>query len=329
MSNQSLIISDRSLDGAILAWLHDKEHHSGSHNTKRAYERTMRSFRTALWDQGLDLADDPRAVGLVVQAWANQRRPNARRGSREGRTDVQGATYNQRLACLSSFYGFVMERGLVDLAINPITALTKHSEADRQQAPVLAADAIADRLRTIDRATLPGQRDYALLSLAVFTARRVAELAALRLGDIEVQGPILTLHFRHTKGGKQHLDTLSSQVAGALRRYLSTLYSEAGPSHPADAPLWVSCSRNGSAGRAISADAIADICFKHLGVSTVHTTRHSWAKQMDELGAPVTLIQRRLGHSNVATTQRYLRNLPQAVNPYGDQLEAAFGITED
>jgi integrase/recombinase XerC len=193
---------------------------------------------------------------------------------------------------------------------------------------VLAATAIGAKLREIDRTTLAGQRDYALLSLAVFTARRVAELADLRRRDLEVNGQVITVHFRHTKGGKQQIDTLSPQVAGALRRYLVTTYGPEWLSQPADAPIWISCSRNKSAGRPISAQAIADICAKHLGVSTVHTTRHSWAKQMDDMGAPVTIIQRRLGHSNVATTQRYLRNLPQAVNPYGDQLEAAFGITE-
>jgi site-specific recombinase XerD len=324
--DHSLILSDRSLNGAIQIWLHDKEHHSGSAHTRRVYERTMQSFRLALWDQALDLDRDPRAVALVAQVWASARRPNAQRGTGNG---VKGATYNQRLACLSSFYTFVIDRDLVAITENPIASLAKRSEADREQATVLTADAIAMKLRAIDRTILAGQRDYALLSLAVFTARRVAELAALRMGDLEVNGQIITMHFRHTKGGKQHLDTLSSQVAGALRRYLTSRFGPEWAAQPDDAPLWISCSRNKSAGHAISAQAIADVCAKHLGVSTVHTTRHSWAKQMDDMGAPVTLIQRRLGHSNVATTQRYLRNLPQAVNPYGDLLEAAFGITEE
>jgi hypothetical protein len=96
--------------------------------------------------------------------------------------------------------------------------------------------------------------------------------------DLGVNGQVITIHFRRTKGGKQHLDTLSSQVAGTLRRYLTTLYVPEWTAQPADAPIWVSCICNGSRGRAISAQAIADICAKHLGVSTVHTTRHSWAK---------------------------------------------------
>jgi site-specific recombinase XerD len=144
MTDHALIIADRSIEHAIQIWLHDKEHHSGSLHTWRAYEQTIRSFRVALASRGLDLAGDPHAVALVAQVWASARRPNVQRGAGDV---VKGATYNQRLACLSSFYGFVIARDLTDIPDNPIAALAKRSEADREQAPVFAAAAIGAKLR--------------------------------------------------------------------------------------------------------------------------------------------------------------------------------------
>ena len=41
------------------------------------------------------------------------------------------------------------------------------------------------RLAQIDRTTLAGQRDYALLSVALITGRRRAELAGLRTGHVQ------------------------------------------------------------------------------------------------------------------------------------------------
>ena len=321
-SDHSVAVTDPSLEGVIRLWLFEKQQYSGSQNTARSYARSLQSFRRSLAQQGLDLTSDPHSVALVAQLWAS-----LRHDTHDPSSPIKGATYNQRLACLSSFYHFLLSRCDQPVTLNPITLLKKRSKADRSIAPVLTAEAIRIKLSAIDRQTPSGQRDYALLSVAVFTARRVAELAALRCGDLQIQGTNITLHFRHTKGGKQQSDTLSTQVGGAVRTWLMTVYGTSWDHQPNDAPVWVSCSRNRSAGQAISSQAIADLCAKHFGVSTVHTTRHSWAHQMDVLGAPVTLIQRRLGHTNVATTQRYLRSLPQPINQYGDQLEAAFGIT--
>jgi integrase len=50
---------------------------------------------------------------------------------------------------------------------------------------------------------------------------------------------------------------------------------------------------------------------------------------MLEQGAAVTEIQRRLGHGNLATTQRYLEALESADNPYGEQLAIALGLDEE
>jgi integrase len=93
------------------------------------------------------------------------------------------------------------------------------------------------------------------------------------------------------------------------------------------APIWLAYSRNSYKGGAISTQAIADIFAKYMGTSKVHTSRHTFAHEMEAIGAKVTEIQARLGHENIATTGRYLKAVASARNPYIHKLERHFGIT--
>jgi integrase len=94
----------------------------------------------------------------------------------------------------------------------------------------------------------------------------------------------------------------------------------------ADAPVWISLARNGSARHALSLDAIADICFKRLGVSTVHSLRHTFARGMQDNGAKVSEIQARLGHESLETTGRYLARLTAGENRHLAGLARLYGM---
>src|SRR5215218_6224562 len=91
---------------ALAAWLDAKAGRSQSAETRVKYRSTLESFRAATRTAGLDLDADPDALGLLAQAWAGASAPAA-------------ATYNQRLAIVSSFYTFAHKRALLRMA-NPI-----------------------------------------------------------------------------------------------------------------------------------------------------------------------------------------------------------------
>jgi integrase/recombinase XerC len=67
----------------------------------------------------------------------------------------------------------------------------------------------------------------------------------------------------------------------------------------------------------LTSQAIADVCQRWLGVSKVHTLRHTFASAMEDSGAKVSEIQACLGHTNLATTGRYLAALRSAENTHG------------
>src|SRR5260221_7483541 len=95
-------------------------------------------------------------------------------------------------------------------------------------------------------------------------------------------------------------DVCSSDLA--LLRWLHTFYgAQLGKLAP-DAPLWVSLAHDASYGQPLGYQSINAVCKKYLGISRVHTTRHTAAHTMEKLGLTVSEIQARLGHKSLATT---------------------------
>jgi integrase/recombinase XerC len=88
------------------------------------------------------------------------------------------STHNQRLAILSSFYTFAERRGLV-AGGNPIRLVDRRPVQAYASAEPLSAAIVEQRVRAIDRTTLLGKRDYALLAVFLQTGGRLFEVAAL------------------------------------------------------------------------------------------------------------------------------------------------------
>lgn len=301
------------LDGLIAAWLDAKTRKSKSEKTHRAYRDTIASFRVALVAVGLDLDGDPQLLALAAQGWA-------------GQGDPAPATFNQRLAILSSCYTFGIKRGL--LTTNPIALVERAKVEQYADARALDPAGLKRKLSAIDRSEPSGARDFALLAVYLQTGRRLAEVLALSWADVHLDGATMVVHFKRTKGGKVMSDRLPRGVGAALLAWLHMHYgSQIGDLAPSS-PLFVSLARNGR-GRRLSARAVADICLARLGTSKVHSLRHSFAHAMEQAGAKVSDIQARLGHSSLATTGRYLAALKRAENDQADAIAAMFGLDED
>jgi integrase len=191
----------------------------------------------------------------------------------------------------------------------------------------LSASGVKRALKAIDRSTAVGKRDYALLSVAMTTGRRVAELAAMCMEDVTVgaDGKVLLTRPR-TKGNKLMRDTLSTAVGNALLDYLHTAYDDKLSTVSPDAPVWISNARNSNRGGPLGVQGIANVCEKQLGVSKSHVLRHTFAHNLEEAGAKLSEIQARLGHASAATTSKYLVALRSDENPYSEQLAAMFGV---
>lgn len=160
---------------------------------------------------------------------------------------------------------------------------------------VLTVEEVGRFLEMPDSETAIGARDKAIFMVMYASGLRVSELCGLNLGDISddqvrVRG----------KGNKERVIPIASIAVDAVDDYLTRFRTEG------DGPLFLS-----SKGKRIDRVALWErVKFygRKAGISkeiSPHTLRHSFATHLLENGADLRVIQEMLGHSNIATTDRY------------------------
>lgn len=318
----STIVASTPLDLAIVGWL---DAHSRSERTRKAYGDTIKQFRKELQRIGADLDSDVRTLAMVAQRFASFT-------SNPGKERASASTGNQRLAILSSFYTYALDRYLLapmDDAghiLNPLKIVSREKVEAYQGIHWLEPDEAKAALDKIDRANLLGKRDYAILVVLLATGRRLSEVASLQWQHVKIKSQRMTLTFEHCKGNKTMRDMLSLANSKALLTWLHGYYGSGLNQLDKHAPLWVTLSRNSQQrGQALGIQGIQQVCAKYLEVHT-HVTRHTFTKLMIKAGATLPEIQARLGHESLAVTGVYARALESDVNPHADTITTMLGI---
>lgn len=308
-----------SLSQVIEDWLQTSK--SDSEKTRKARRETLKAFFEGLALKGLTLKSSPSAIASFASKWAA-------RSAKGEAVKVAPTTYNQRIALISSFYAYAIAHEAVP-GPNPLAKelVERKAVGAKDKAHALPKEQVASGLARIDRTTVEGLRDYALLSVALATGRRASEIASMTVGDITRLGDKCAVDWPRCKGNKAMRDVLPPRTTKALYAYLmhEQVYSNRLLALDKHAPVWLSFSSRGDV-EGIGPRTISRICERYLGSSKVHTTRHSAAKQWHALGLSIPEISKRLGHSSIAITSVYLEELLEDENPVGAQLEEAFGI---
>jgi site-specific recombinase XerD len=313
------VYGDGEQEEALIArWLEVKA--SKSKKTRAAYVAVISQFRAMLAARGLDFFADVRLVASIAGEYA---RTSYDRNGRVASGVLSESTINQRLAILSSFYTYAGK--FHNAVTNPIALCEREKRNVHDAAQHLEASDIETALQAINRKDLAGKRDYALLLLALTTGRRASELTALVWGDLRFAGKKIEVTWRHCKGNKTMHDILGVRTRAALEEYVHVLYGKQLAQLANDTPLFVSLSRN-NYGRAMSIQAVSDICTRYLGTSKVHATRHSFAVNLERAGASLSEIGERLGHSSLKTTSEYMKRLHSAENKHIATLESLYGL---
>lgn len=215
-------------------------------------------------------------------------------------------TRNARLAAIHSLFRYAaLEHPEHADLIARVLAIPQ-KRFDRGIVAFLSKEEVAAILAVPDRATWIGRRDHALLTIAVQTGLRVAELTGLRREDVVLTtGP----HVRcHGKGRKQRATPLTAGTVTILREWLEAHDAQPG------SPLFPS--RHGTP---LSTDAVGWLVNKYATVAaesgcsslatkriTPHVLRHSAAMFLREAGVDISVIALWLGHESIASTQIYM-----------------------
>lgn len=253
---------------------------------------------------------------------------------------VSVSTKNGRLACVSSFFKFASTyelpggAGVLWNRVLPTTGL--RSLKPVRIARSLSEDELARLFACIDRSTIGGARDYALLLFYLLSARRRAELQRLTYGDLSygviADGATRKVGWSFAFYGKGHSREVDRAELPQVVMDALVEYWKRDGRYPLGAsdPLFTSVYEGvDERKRALGGVQIAKL-FKFyaraVGLSplyTLHSLRHSSARIRFESGATVVEVQRALRHSNLATTQIYLESIVSASDPGAALIEKA------
>lgn len=171
-------------------------------------------------------------------------------------------------------------------------------------------------LNTVDRSSLKGLRDYAMLSLMVTTGLRTISIIRANVGDIRTAGDDTALYYQG-KGHEEKADyvKIAEPVEEAIREYL-----KARGTVSEDSPLFGSiANRNDgermttrSISRAVK-ERLIDAGFNSERL-TAHSLRHTAATLNLMNGGTVEETKQLLGHTNINTTLIYSHALERAKN---------------
>ena len=209
------------LNLAVASWLGE---YDAAPLTRTSYTAELQCFIATLQRGNLALDSTPGLVAIVARTHAN-------------RGNVRATSFNKRLSTLSSFYKHAIRHDLVD--INPIDTIKRRRVKRYARSQALDVGDVKKRMAQIDRATLAGLRDYALLSVALITGRRRAELAGLRAGHVQPRSDgRVRLTWVKVKASEDPMyDTLPLTLSTLLLGYLHRVYGARLGDLPADAAV--------------------------------------------------------------------------------------------
>jgi site-specific recombinase XerD len=141
-------------------------------------------------------------------------------------------------------------------------------------------------------------RDDAVLEVLYGSGLRVGELCGLRPADLDLARARATVW---GKGSKQRVVPLSEPAVAALRRWLAE-----GRPHLADAGSPAEALFLNRRGHRLSPRDVRRLLDRRAAAPThPHALRHTFATHLLDGGADLRAVQDLLGHSDLATTQRY------------------------
>lgn len=216
------------------------------------------------------------------------------------------ATWNRRRATLLVFCRWARKQGHIQTdPMEDIPAYEMVAQAPRWLEKNEFGKVMRQLELNLNMANTPARkeracRDGAVMALLTNAGLRVSEVCDLQVGDIELSDKRGRVTVRLGKGQKQREIPLNSEA----RSWLSTWLKYHGQMKR-ECILFPNYDGTQLTTRAVE-KRVAQIGAQAGVIGLIpHRLRHTCAKRMIDSGAPLTAVQRVLGHSKIETTARY------------------------
>ena len=270
----------------------------GSEKTVETYTRQVRQFIVYLQAHGITepTKDDIRAY------------------REELKISHKPATVQGYIMALKQFFKWTEEEGLYPNIAKNVKGAKLDTEHKKDP---LTPRQVKSLLATIDRTTISGKRDYAILSLMITTGLRTIEVTRANVEDLRPAGDCMVLYVQ----GKGHEERTAyvkvvPEVEDAIRAYLSSR-GKAGPKEP----LFTTTSNHKTDDGRLTTKSVSRLVKERLEGAdlktdrlTAHSLRHTTATLNLLNGGTIEETQQLLRHTNINTTMRYAHALTRANN---------------
>jgi integrase/recombinase XerC len=207
-------------------------------------------------------------------------------------------TAARKLASLRAAYKFLVRTE--QLADNPAVSV-KSPKLRRDLPDVLTIPEVTALLDAPDASKPLGVRDRALLEALYSSGIRAAELAGLRMRDVDLVGGTMTVL---GKRQKERIAYLGNYAVDALKAYFDV---RPGIGHPSHDRVFVN-----ARGGPLTTRSVQRIVERYVRQAlpgrrevSPHTLRHTFATHMLNGGADLRVVQELLGHESLSSTQIY------------------------
>jgi len=257
---------------------------SSSPNTVAAYSSDLAGFIE--WAQRSGITSPESVDRLVLRRYVAYltTRQFARR------------SVSRKVAGLRRYFQWLRRSGTIEL--DPAVSLRAPSGPGRLPKVLSSSDidVLLDAASDDDEPQWRRLRDDAILELLYGSGIRVSELCGLDVHNLDLAGSAVSVW---GKGSKQRRVPLSPPASAALSAWLrirrEVVHESAG------AALFAN-----ERGKRLTPRDVRRIVDRRSPVPThPHALRHSFATHLLDGGADLRAVQELLGHSDVATTQRY------------------------
>lgn len=266
--------------------------------TIQTYTRAVRQFYAFLYRGGITQPQRADILAFRDELKATGHKP----------TTVQNYITATRL-----FFQWTAQEGIYPNIAEHIKGATLSKDHKKDY---LTSKQVKRVLSSIDRSTLQGKRDYAMLALMITGGLRTIEVSRADIQDIRTVGDDSAL-FVQGKGREEKEEYVKIQppVEDAIREYLKAR----GVADMKD-PLFASTSNN-SKGSRLTTRSVSGIVKDRLVAAgydssrlTAHSLRHTAVTLSLLGGEDLQKVQQFARHSNLATTMIYAHNLDRAKN---------------
>lgn len=258
-----------------------------SANTIASYKRDLNKLYNYL--KSIDVTDVKDVTGTNLNSYILQ-------------IEKQGmstATVSRNIASIKAFFLFLLKQGVI--SEDPSEVL-KPPKIEKKAPVILTMEEVNLLLEQPGGKTPKDIRDKAMLELLYATGIRVSELINLKLKDVN-----LSLDYIQCRdGNKDRVIPFTKETKAALENYINDARKALCTNE--QEVLFTNCQ-----GSPMTRQGFWKIIKYYSGKAgikkdiTPHTIRHSFAMHLVNNGADLKAVQEMLGHSDISTTQIYVK----------------------